>query len=83
MIFNLEKISNIDGQSSSIKSTLNGSYYNSTWDDPVHDSFGEFIDAYGKQIDMLSSLANQLSEACKSLESIDIDGINKKYSSQK
>lgn len=83
MEFNLEKISNLDCDFGSIKSVLKNSYNNSSWDDPVHDSFGLFIEAYEKQIDMLSSLANQLSEACKSLESIDIDGINKKYSSQK
>ncbi len=75
MDFNLGKLKVHQDSIGSISGSLKSSY-DSDWADPVHDSFGVFIEAYDAQINKLESLMVQLKDVCDSLESTNIDELS-------
>ena len=52
--------------------------YDGDWDDPVHDSFIAFVDAFEKQMKKIEGTVDGLEKIKSNLERVDIGGLMKK-----
>lgn len=78
MKFELGSIENMEGEIISSEYRLNSSF-DSEWDDDVHESFYDFVNAFESEAKSIIDLINSLAEILQPLEEVNGDDLNKEF----